>query len=357
MKRVLLLTLSLASLSALAQKNPDLEKAQTLLAQRKYADALKAIEAAEKKGGLDRDSYLTLLESKGLALASTNKLDKAEESFRAVLGLDPKRELAGKYSGAIGKPIAAAQEWIKANGALELVALDPGTADGRVKQISFAVKNDPFKLIKVVKFFLKMDGGSWKPVQGVLTNGAASIDTDAATVEWWAETQDDNKNQVAFLGSAVRPVKNVAPAVVAVAEKKVVDAPKEEPKLTPEPKSEPVAAVTTETASSPLRPISYGLLGAGVIGLGVATYFGVTYNSQRQLIRDDLAANRGTQAELDERDQAAIRNGTIANVLFIAGGALVASGAVLWFVGGSSSSTSMGLVPMGTNGVAVTGSF
>ena len=357
MKRALLLTLSLASLSALAQKNPDLEKAQALLAQRKYADALKAIEAAEKKGGLDRDSYLTLLESKGLALASTNKLDKAEESFRAVLGLDPKRELAGKYSGAIGKPIAAAQEWIKANGALELVALDPGTADGRVKQISFAVKNDPLKLIKVVKFFLKMDGGSWKPVQGVLTNGAASIDTDAATVEWWAETQDDNKNQVAFLGSAVRPVKNVAPAVVAVAEKKVVDAAKEEPKLTPEPKSEPVVAVTAETASSPLRPISYGLLGAGVIGLGVATYFGVTYNSQRQLIRDDLAANRGTQAELYERDQAAIRNGTIANVLFIAGGALVASGAVLWFVGGSSSSTSMGLVPMGTNGVAVTGSF
>ena len=193
----------------------------------------------------------------------------------------------------------------------------------------------------------------------MLTNGAASIDTDAATVEWWAETQDDNKNQVAFLGSAVRPVKNVAPAVVAAVEKKVVDAPKEEPKaaLTPEPKSEPVAAVTTETASSPLRPISYGLLGAGVIGLGVATYFGVTYNSQRQLIRDDLAANRGTQAELYERDQAAIRNGTIANVLFIAGGALVASGAVLWFVGGSSSSTSMGLVPMGTNGVAVTGSF
>lgn len=155
-------------------------------------------------------------------------------------------------------------------------------------------------------------------------------------------------------------MKNVAPAVVAAVEKKVVDAPKEEPKpaMTPEPtKAEPVAAVTTETASSPLRPISYGLLGAGVIGLGVATYFGVTYNSQRQLIRDDLAANRGTQAELYERDQAAIRNGTIANVLFVAGGALVASGAVLWFVGGSSSSTSMGLVPMGTNGVAVTGSF
>ena len=63
-----------------------------------------------------------------------------------------------------------------------------------------------------------------------------------------------------------------------------------------------------------------------------------------------------TQASLFERDQAAIRNGVIANALFIGGGALVAGGAVLWFVGGSSS-TSMTIVPMGTNGLAVSGTF
>lgn len=352
--RTLLLLLSLSSFAALAQKNPDLEKAQAQLAQRKYADALKSLDAAEKKGGLDRDSYLTLLESKGLALAQTNKADAAELSFRSVLCLDPKRELAGKYSGPVGKPIAAAIEWAKANGALELVALDPGTSNGRVKQISFAVKNDPLKLVKVVKFYVKSDGGSWKPTPGTITNGAASLDTDADVVEWWAETQDDKNSQVAFLGSALKPVKNTAPAPVAVVEKKP-DAPKADPVMTPQPKPEPVVAAVTEPASSPLRPIGYALLGAGVIAVGVGAYFGVTYNSERAAIKDALMTGSATQASLYERDQAAIQNGVIANALFIGGGALVAGGAVLWFVGGTSSS--MAIVPMGTNGLAVTGTF
>ncbi len=351
--RTLLLVLSLASFAALAQKNPDLEKAQAQLAQRKYADALKSLEAAEKKGGLDRDSYLTLLESKGLALAQTNKADAAELSFRSVLCLDPKRELAGKYAGPVGKPIAAAIEWARTNGALELVALDPGVSNRRVTQISFAVKNDPLKLVKVVKFYVKADGGSWKPTPGTVTNGAGSLDVDAEVVEWWAETQDDKSSQVAFLGSALKPIKNTAPAPVAVVEKKP-DAPKAEPVMTPKPEPRP-EPVTTEAASSPLRPIGYALLGAGVIAVGVGAYFGVTYNSERTAIRDALMSGSASQASLYERDQAAIRNGTIANALFIGGGALIAGGAVLWFVGGNSSS--MAIVPMGTNGLAVTGTF
>lgn len=361
MTRALLLIVTLGSLGALAQKNPDLEKAQLLLGQRKYPDALKALEAAEKKGGMDRDSYLTLLESKGLAYASTNKLDKAEEYFRSVLCLDPKRELAGKYAGAVGKPITAAIEWAKQNGALELVALDPGVADGRVKQISFAVKNDPLKLVKAVKFYVRTDGGAWKPTAGTVTNGAGSLDVDSAQVEWWAETQDLNSNQVAFLASALRPIKNVPPAPVAVAVVEKKEPPKDEPKavaMTPEPKKDEPAPAVTETASStsPLRIVGYALLGAGVVALGVATYFGLTYNSERQAIRDALMNGSATQAALYTRDQAAIQSGTLANVMFITGGALVAGGAVLWFVGGSNS-TPVAITPMGTNGLAVSGTF
>lgn len=362
MTRALILIAALGSFEALAQKNPDLEKAQQLLAQRKYPDALKALEAAEKKGSMDRDSYLTLLESKGLAYASTNKMDKAEEYFRSVLCLDPKRELAGKYAGAVGKPITAAIEWARQNGALELVALDPGVSDGRVKQISFAVKNDPLKLAKAVKFYVRTDGGSWKPTAGVVTNGSGSLDVDAAQVEWWAETQDLNSNQVAFLGSALKPVKNAAPAPVAVAVVEKKPEPKEEPKptLTPEPKKEeplPAATVTEPaTSTSPLRIVGYALLGAGVVALGVGTYFGLTYNSERQAIREALMSGSSTQSALYARDQAAIQSGTLANVMFISGGALVAGGAVLWFVGGTSSS-SVAITPLGANGLAVTGTF
>lgn len=269
------LSVVLLASTALAQKNPDLEKAQQLLAQRKYPDALKALDAAEKKGGLDRDSYLTLLESKGIALASTNKLDLAELAFRAELGLDPKRELSGKYAGAINKAIDAAKEWIKANGPIEVTALEPGVSSGRVKQVSLAVKNDPQKVAKAVKFYVKADGGSWKPSEAVLTNGAASLDADAEAVEWWAELQDDKKNQVAFLGSALRPIKNVAPAPAPVAVAK--PEPKEEPKpvaeVKPEPKPEPapVEAVATTSSTSGLRIVGYAVAGAGLVELGVGT--------------------------------------------------------------------------------------
>ncbi len=358
MLRALLIIAVLGAFPAAAQKNPDLEKAQLLLAQKKYPDAIKALEAAEKKGGMDRDSYLTLLESKGLAYASTNKLDKAEEYFRSVLCLDPRRELAGKYAGPVGKPIAAAVEWAKQNGGLELVALDPGVADGRVKQISFAVKNDPLKLVKAVKFYVKQDGGAWKPTSGTVTNGAASLDVDAVAIEWWAETQDLSNNQVAFLASALRPVKNVPPPppVVAAVEKKA-DVPKDEPKPEVTPK-QPVASVTEPvSSSSSLRTVSYVVAGAGLAAIGVGAYFGLTYNSERTAIKEALMNGSSTQAALYERDQAAIRSGVLANGFLIGGAALVAGGAVMWLLGGDASTQTAVITPLGPGGLGVSGTF
>lgn len=357
MRRTLLLGTLLASSLVWAQKNPDLEKAQQLLAQRKYPDALKALEAAEKKGGLDRDSFLTLLESKGLALASTNKLEAAELAFRAVLGVDPRRELSGKYAGAVNKPIDAAKAWLKDNGPISIVALDPGVSAGRVKQVSLAVKNDPQAVVKAVKFYVKMDGGSWKPNDAALVNGAASLDTDADAVEWWAELQDASKNQVAFLGSALKPIRNTAPAPVAVA-------PPPAPEKTPEPepvKAEPApapradAAVTTTTPSvSGTRIAGYALLGAGVIALGVGTYFGITSSGQFAAIQADNVPG-ANQVDLFARDQARIQNATLANVFLISGAAVAAGGAVLWFLGAPDAPVAV--VPMGPTGLAVTGRF
>lgn len=350
---------ALVSSVAFAQKNPDLEKAQQLLAQKKYAEALKALEAAEKKGGLDRDSFLTLLETKGLAQASTNKLDQAELSFRAVLGVDPRRELSGKYAGVVNKPIDAAKAWIKENGPVSIVALDPGTSAGRVKQVSLAVKNDPQNVVKAVKFYVKMDGGSWKPMDASLVNGAASLDTDADAVEWWAELQDDKKNQVAFLGSALKPIRNTAPAPVAVtpapapAPEKKVDAPKAEPTPAPVAKAEP-AVTTTAPSVSGTRIAGYALMGAGVIALGVGIAFGVTSNGQAAAIR--MANVPGAnQAELFAQDQARIQNATLANVFVISGAVAAAGGAVLWFLGAPEAPVA--IVPMGPTGLAVTGRF
>jgi len=359
MMRLLVLSVGLMSLAAWAQKNPELEKAQQQLGAKKYADALKSLDAAAKKGGLDRESLLTLLESRGLAQASLGQLDKAEENFRSVLQLEPKRDLTGKYAGKVAGVIASAKEWFKTNGGIELGPLDPGVQDGRVKQVSLFVKNDPLKLITQARFYLRKDGGAWKPVEVQVVNGAAATDVDAETIEWWAELLSEKKDQLMFLGSAGRPVKQSAPAPV-VAAKTDVPEKKVEPKVasvTPVEKPEdrldkPEVTTAPTTQGSALRPVGYVLLGLGVVAAGVGTYFGVTANGEREKIKTELASGSFDTAALYARDQAAISQARVANILFASAGGLAIAGGICWFLG-----RDVAVVPGAGGGFAVIGKF
>lgn len=351
MKRLLVLV-TLVSASAFAQRNPDLEKAQQLLAQKKYDAALKSIEAAAKKGGLERESLLTLLESRGLAEASLGMTEKAEESFRSVLQLDGRRELTGKYTGKVVPVIAAAKDWFKANGGIEVGALDPGVESGRVKQVSLYVRNDPLKLVAKAKFYVRSDGGAWKPQESSLANGAAAIDVDAEVIEWWAELQSERKDQLLFLGSAGKPIKQTAPApVVARADAPVAKA---EPKLTPEPVAETRVEMKPETRTSPLRVAGIVMAGVGVAAVGVGTVFGVMSNSARDSINASIAAGGADQADLYNRDQARITQSAVANTMWIAGGTVAATGLLFAILG-----TDVVVAPGagGGAGVSVAGKF
>lgn len=351
MRRLMLVVLAVASATSFAQRNPELERAQQQLAQKKYDAALKSLDAAEKKGGLERDSLLTLLESRGLAQASLGQLDKAEQDFRALLQLDAKRDLTGKYVGKVAGVIASAKEWFKANGGIELGPLEPGAQDGRVKQISLFVKNDPLRLISQVRFYLRKDGGAWKPVEAKVINGAAATDVDSETIEWWAEALSERKDQLLFLGSAGRPIKQRAPApVVAVVETKT-DAP-ERPSVTPVQAPVVETRTTTTQRGSALRPAGYVLLGLGVVAAGVGTYFGVSSFGEREKIKAELSMGGFDVAALYARDQAAIGSARVANILFAAAGALGITGGVLWFLG-----RDVAVVPGAGGGVTVLGKF
>lgn len=355
MNRLFPILVALGSFTAVAQRNPDLEKAQQLLAAKKYDAALKSIEAAAKKGGLERESLLTLLESRGLAQASLGQTQQAEESFRSVLQLEPRRDLTGKYTGKVVPVIAAAKEWFKANGGIELGPLDPGTEDGRVKQVSLFVKNDPLKLITQAKFYVRKDGGAWKPVETTLANGAAAVDVDGEVIEWWAELLSERKDQLMFLGSAGKPIKQTAPAPVAVAkvEEKKADAPVNtvplETKVTP---AETTLTAQPVTRGSPLRPVGFVMMGLGVAAIGVGSYFGINSSSIRTTVRTSLDAGGYDPNELYARDQTAISQAAIANTLFIGGGALALSGLLFVILG-----TDVVVVPGAGGGATVVGKF
>lgn len=351
MRSALLVLVLLGSSGALAQRNPELEKAQLLLAQKKYGPALKSLDAAAKKGGLERESMLTLLESRALAQAWLGQTEQAEADFRSVLQLDARRELAGKYTGKPAAVIASALEWFKANGTIEVGPLEPGAEDGRLKQISLFVKNDPLKLVRQVRFYIRADGGAWKPQDAQLINGAAATDVDSAAVEWWAELQTEKKDQLLFLGSAGRPIKQAPPAPVAVVKKADAPVAAAPAKLTPVEK--PVEKVATvSTSGSALRPVGYVLLGLGVVAVGVGSYFGITANGLRDGVRADLAKGGVDPVDLYNRDQQAISSSTVANILFVGAGALGLSGGLLWFLG-----RDVTVVPGAGGGVTVLGKF
>lgn len=333
-------------LASYAQKNPELEKAQKLLASKKYADALKALEAAEKKGGLDHDSYMTLLESKGLCQASLKKTDAATDAFKALLALDPRRDLEGKYKGDVVTAISAAQEWVKANGALVVAPRDPLAQGGKVKQVSLQVKSDPLKWAQAARIHVKQADGSWKPADVAITDGVAKADAEGATVEFWAEVHDGQKNQLLFVGSSIRPVKQSAPAEVAEAPKPAPAPEPEKPAAVAAAPSAtaasaqpaPAAAVevseTPKSSSSALRTVSYPVFGLGVVAAAVGIYFGASANAARTSILADQMAGTMTAQMLYDRDQTRIGQATAANALFITAGVLAVAAIVMFIAGG-----------------------
>jgi hypothetical protein len=353
--RLMLLVVGLSA-SAFAQRPPELERAQTAMGERHYEVALKALDGLWKKPNLERDTVLTVLELRGLALASTGKADAADESFRALLALDPHRPLAGKYQGKAAGPIAAAVKWFEGNGALEVSALPPGAQNGRVKQLGLQVKNDGLQLGRVARFHVRGESGVWKVTDAPLLNGAATLDVDGATFDWWAELLGERTAQLVFLASAGRPVHDVAPAPVAVVTPEPVKAspPSDRPVESPAPSLTPTQVSQPGPLAGPstVRTVGYVLLGAGVVAAAIGVYFGVTSSSLRSGIMADLTAGRSTQADLYARDQRAIMNATIANALFIGAGVVGITGGVLWFVG----RTEVQLAA-GPGSVSVTGRF
>jgi hypothetical protein len=129
----------------------------------------------------------------------------------------------------------------------------------------------------------------------------------------------------------------------------------------PEPASPPTASPATtpepKRALGPWRIAAIATGSAGVIGLGLGTYFGVRAldgkNGSPGTCTGDVCDTAGSAARRD-----AIRSADTSTVAFIAGGALVAAGVVLWLAAPAESHApaSVGVVP-GVGGASLVGRF
>jgi hypothetical protein len=99
--------------------------------------------------------------------------------------------------------------------------------------------------------------------------------------------------------------------------------------------------------SSSQRPIALGIAAAGVVGVGLGTFFGLSASSTWKDAKSGCTDYpfHCTQQGLDQHDSARSK-ATVSTVAFIAGGVALATGAVLWFTAGSGDQkTALGVGP------------
>ena len=379
MSKALPLSLLLCATVALAQSNPELEKANRFLFDQKFAEAAKALEAAARVPGNGREAVLRIYELQGVVYGQLGQTTKAREAFQALLSLDPKRELNGKYNQKVVSSFAAAKEWANSNPPLDFKAAKAAMDEkGKVMQLAAKVKNDSMRLGRKVRFHLRVDDGKWAEQDSEIQGVYAAANTDAQGVEWWAELLGDNDRVLMLVASESGPVREGKvkdrPATAVAA-----DAPrKEEPKVAAAPtdpdarvdegksevKREAIVEQTASASSSsgPLRPVGYVLMGVGLVGVGVGAFFGVQSSSARSKIsnatRDAQDRVTGiTQKEAFALEPQAKSQALLANVMFGVGGGVALVGGLCWLLGGSSSESASLQISPTVGGVLASGKF
>ncbi len=111
--------------------------------------------------------------------------------------------------------------------------------------------------------------------------------------------------------------------------------------------SGPPGDVASEPSSArPLKTVAFVLGGVGLAGIAAGSVFGVLTGSATSQQKNDCpsSASCPNHAQAQSDHSTAVTDGTISTVSFIAGGALLAGGIVLYVVARSSAAPATGLV-------------
>ena len=323
--------------------NPQLSKAEQQIKELRYADALKALDAALAAPGNDRDTLLRLFELQGVAAATLNQGARAQAAFRRLLSLDPERALSRQYAPRVTTPYYEAKAWCADKGALRAEP-SPGA-----EAVTVAVKPDPMNLARAVRFHLHAPSGAWTDLKVGLDKSRSAEAKTAGAREYWAEvlgeadgvllSLGDQGKPLALPGAATEPVAAKAPdaakppEVERRPEVKGVEA-------TPETRPGPAVEGLTRPAPSPLplRALSYGAFGAAGAAAVVGVIFGLRSGSARSEYEDAERAADGSIVGINQRraaelDSTARSSATTANSCYVGAAVLAAGGAALFLLG------------------------
>ncbi len=330
MRRLLSLALVLP-LAVFAGPNPKIAEARKQFEDLELEKAARTLAAAEVVPGNDRKQVLEILELQGIVYGTWNKDAKARDAFRELLTLNPEFKLGGEHPPRVRTPFYEAKGWVVENAPLQLEGT--ATTGELVTALEVKVKKDALRLVKGVRFVI-IEGGDPTPQDVTLADGVAKLTVDAARLVWRAELIGNHEATVFELGPFTHSGTTRSSEPVAVVA--------------------PVAAVEQAASGGWMKPTSYALFGVGAAALVAGAVFGIMSSDGRSRVTNAATSPTGLITSVTQRESALVekqsmQQAVIANVLFGAGGALAAGGALLFFLAPSASPVTVLVAPSGVS--------
>jgi serine/threonine-protein kinase len=180
---------------------------------------------------------------------------------------------------------------------------------------------------------------------GVLWGNAIPVDPGSYTIE--ASAPGRKKwSSVTTVGP------NAAQVTVTIPELAVADAPPAPAPAVVAPAASPAQAspspdADTHSRGQTQRTVALITAGAGLVGVAVGSVFGVESFSKHSTYTSECQGTQCTAAGVSDHDSA-VSAGNVSTIAFVAGGALVAVGGVLWFTApkGAPASTAVRVTPL-----------
>lgn len=330
----LILSAALAAPAAPASATQRLSEARKLVDELQYDKAVKVIEAALGQSGMERATLIALYELAGISYATLDKPAKAKEAFQQLLSLAPDFQLSKDLPPRTRTPFFEAKTWLSETTPVS-VAVKSTFENGRLSGLAITVTDNTLVVAKAVRVTITPPGGQPETATLVLEGKQASTPLGENGAAWTIEAINDR----GVLASASGEARPAAPA--------------------------PVVMKTAAPASAGLswQATTGILLGvAGVVTLIGASAAGLASSSARTRITQAERSPTGvvvglTQREAAQLDASARSTALVANVLFITGGVLAASGLAFFIFGSPSEPAPTVSVAFSPMGALVSGAF
>ncbi|MBK7857037.1 MAG: hypothetical protein IPJ65_00175 [Archangiaceae bacterium] len=288
----------------LAATNPYFDAGQRLSGELKFAEAIEQLKVARQVPGQSEDQQVDVLELLARCFVAEGRRAEAQSTYEELLVLRPSFAPDRALSPKILETFDAAKEKVFSHDYFKLEPLPAPPGRARLRII------DPWQRAASFELSLRIDtepGFEKRPLPvdaGALT--VMLVGAPLHTLEWFVTAFDENGAVVGGYGSAAAPQRHTVPTVA------------------------PEARVASDARPRVQRWPAWFALGLGLVSAIVGAAFELNSQSRVQQLQDRTRAPGDWADTARATQELAVRDATIAAVMFGLGGAAGAVGVVVF---------------------------